>query len=303
LGVQERTSPVDVIATLRHCRIRAAAVLGFYTMSLDPSAIVRAFLASGSLPLSRSVSQVQSMLSSADYNACDLAEHLRTDPNLAARVMSVANSAFFARSPCAAIDDAVNRLGTVQLTRIFAQVLASAAMAVPYKAYDLPAQAILRHSIFAAVGSEMVARTKGEDRSAAYMVGLLHLIGMLVVENVWSKKANAPKLTLVNFEQEWSADEIKLCGFDHPTLGAELLRQLSFPESVAYTVGRQYKTPVGPAAAALHVGRMARTFRDVTFKLTPDPEVMAVYGLTPQSKLDSFLLDVREEAQRVMQAG
>ncbi len=242
------------------------------------------------------------MLSSADYNACDLAEHLRMDPNLAARVMSVANSAFFARSPCAAIDDAVNRLGTVQLTRIFAQVLASAAMVTPYRAYDLPAQAVWRHSIFAAVGSEMVARKQGEDRSAAYMVGLLHLIGMLVVESIWIKKAGAQKFTLVNFEKEWSADEIKLCGFDHPTLGAELLRQLSFPESVAKTVGQQYQNPVGPAASALHVGRMARTFRDVTFKLIPNPTVMDTYGLGTESKLDSFLMDVREEAQRTMQA-
>lgn len=242
------------------------------------------------------------MLSSADYNACDLAEHLRMDPNLAARVMSVANSAFFSRQPCAAIDDAVNRLGSVQLTRIFAQVLANAAMIHPYRAYDLPAQAIWRHSIFAAVGAEMAARRKGEDRSAAYMVGLLHLIGMLVVENIWQKKINAPKLALVNFTQEWATDEIKLCGFDHTALGAELLRQIAFPESVVQAVGRQYQAPVEPVSCALYVGRMSRAFRDFTFKIDPNPEVINRYDLTPDSKLQSFIMDVREEAQRAMQA-
>ena len=271
-------------------------------MPLDPSAIVRAFLASGSLPLSRSISQVQTMLSSADYNSCDLAEHLRLDANLAARVMSVANSAFFSRQPCGAIDDAVNRLGTVQLTRIFAQVLANAAMIHPYHAYDLPAQAIWRHSIFAAIGSEMAARRQGEDRSAAYMIGLLHLIGMLVVDNMWLKKPGAQKLALVNFEQEWSADEKKLCGFDHPTFGAELLRQLAFPESVVNSIGQQYQVPANAAGRALYIGRMARTFRGVTFKIDPDPALMASYDLNPDSKLQSFLTDVREEAQRAMQA-
>jgi len=242
------------------------------------------------------------MLSSADYNACDLAEHLRMDPNLAARVMSVANSAFFSRQPCGAIDDAVNRLGTVQLTRIFAQVLAGAAMVTPYHAYDLPAQAIWRHSIFAAVGAEMAARKQGEDRSAAYMVGLLHLIGLLVIENYWVKKGGQPKFALVNFEQEWSADEKKLCGFDHPTLGAELLRQLAFPESVVTAIAQQYKAPVGAIANALFLGRMARAFRGVTFKMEPIPAVMNAYDLGSDSKLQSFLLDVREEAQRTMQA-
>ena len=243
------------------------------------------------------------MLSSADYNAADLAEHLRMDANLAARVMSVANSAFFARSPCAAIDDAVNRLGTVQLTRIFAQVLASAAMITPYHAYDLPPQAVWRHSIFAAVGAEMAARKKSEDRSVAYMVGLLHLIGMLVIENLWVKRGGQPKFTLVNFEQEWSADEKKLCGFDHPTLGAEVLRQLSFPETVVNSVARQYRVPLEPLTSALHLGRMARAFRGVTFKMEPNQDVLKNYDLGSDSKLQAFIMDVREEAQRAMTAG
>ena len=241
------------------------------------------------------------MLSSADFNACDLAEHLRMDSTLAAKVMSVANSAFFARSPCGAIDDAVNRLGTVQLTRIFAQVLANAAMVTPYHAYDLPPQAVWRHSIFAAVGAEMAARKKSEDRSTAYMVGLLHLIGMLVIENIWVKRGGQPKFTLVNFEQEWSADEKKLCSFDHPAMGAELLRQLSFPESVVSAVAGQYRAPLTPLASALHIGRLARTFRGVTFKMEPNLEVTSRYDLDSESKLQAFLLDVREEAQRAMQ--
>jgi len=271
-------------------------------MPLDPVTIVRAFLASGSLPLSRSISQVQNMLSSADYDSCDLAEHLRMDGNLAARVMAVANSAFFSRQPCATIDDAVNRLGTVQLTRIFAQVLANAAMVHPYHAYDLPAQAIWRHSIFAAVGAEMAARRKGEDRSTAYMVGLLHLIGMLVVDHMWVKKPGSPKFTLVNFEQEWSADEKKQFDFDHPTYGAELLRQLTFPENIVSTIAQQYKAPNNSLSNALYLGRMSRAFRGITLKIDQNPAVIAYYDLNPESKLQSFLTDIREEAQRAMQA-
>lgn len=271
-------------------------------MPSDPSILVKAFLASGSLPLSRSISQVQTMLSRADYDACDLAEHLRMDPTLAARVMSVANSAFFSRQPCAAIDDAVNRLGTVQLTRIFAQVLAGAAMIHPLTAYGLPADAMWRQSILAAVGAEMAARRQGEDRSAAYMVGLLHLVGMLVINNFWKQRGNPPKLNLVNFEQEWSADEKTLCAFDHPTLGAEVLRQLSFPASVVSAVGRQYQDPIGPTGCALYIGRLARNFGGLTITANSNPAVLNDFDLATESKLQSFLSDVREEAQAMMQA-
>jgi HD-like signal output (HDOD) protein len=217
--------------------------------------------------------------------------------------MSVANSAFFARSPCDAIDDAVNRLGTVQLTRIFAQVLASAALMTPLKAYGLPADAIWRRSVFAAVGAELAAGRNGEDRSASYMVGLLHQVGMLVVNNLWIKQGATQKMNFADFDQEWSAEERGLCGFDQAALGSELLKQLSFPESVYLVIGRQYRNPLEPLACALYIGRLARSFACDSIKPEPNREVMQNYKLNSTGQLDVFLSDVRQEAQNRMQGG
>eukprot|EP01035_Chromulina_nebulosa_P042074 gene42075-56968_t len=102
--------------------------------------------------------------------------------------MAVANSAFFSRQPCGSIDDAVNRLGTTQLTRIFSQVLAGAALMTPLKAYNLAADAIWRRSVITAVGAELAARRNGDEGSGAYMVGLLHQIGMIAVNQLWLQK-------------------------------------------------------------------------------------------------------------------
>lgn len=272
-------------------------------MALDASAIVKTFLASGSLPLSRSISQVQTMLSKADYDAADLAEHLRVDPTLAARVMSVANSAFFSRSPCGSIDEAVNRLGTVQLSRIFAQVLASATMVVPLKAYGMQADAVWRRSIVAAVGAEMAVRRKGGDRSAAYMVGLLHLVGMYVINGFWSiQPGTREKLNFIDFDTEWVADERKLCRFDHASVGAELMRQLNFPETVADVIGRQYRPAGEPLSGALYVGRHVRSFLCDKIPLTPNQEILRDFNISTDSELEVFINDVREEAASMMKA-
>ena len=271
-------------------------------MRLDSSTLVQSFLASGSLPLSHSISKVQAMLSRADYDACDLAQHLRLDPTLAARVMSVANSAFFSRKPCGAIEDAVNRLGTVQLTRIFAQVLASSALIHPLRAYGLPADALWRRSVLAAVGAEMAAGRKGEDRSAAYMIGLLHLVGMLVIDSVWAKRTEMKKLSLWDFEREWAADEKDMCGFDHAALGAEMLRQLSFPPSVVSAISRQYDPPVEPVECSLYVGRVVRSVLCDAHNLNPNQEVLREFKLASDSQLEAFIMDVREEVQNMMQA-
>lgn len=272
-------------------------------MALDASAIVKTFLASGSLPLSRSISQVQNMLSKADYDAADLAEHLRVDPTLAARVMSVANSAFFSRTPCGSIDEAVNRLGTVQLSRIFAQVLANATMVHPLKAYGMQADAVWRRSIVAAVGAEMAARRKGGDRSTAYMVGLLHLVGMYVINGFWSIQAGVrEKINFVDFDQEWIADERKLCRFDHAAVGAELMRQLSFPETVADVVGRQYRPPGESLSSALYVGRHVRSFLCDKVPLIPNMDVLREFNISTDSELSEFIDDVKQEALTLMQA-
>ena len=272
-------------------------------MALDASAIVKTFLASGSLPLSRSISQVQTMLSRADYDAADLAEHLRVDPTLAARVMSVGNSAFFSRTPCGSIDDAVNRLGTVQLSRIFAQVLANATMVQPLKAYGMQADAVWRRSIVAAVGAEMAARRKGGDRSTAYMVGLLHLVGMYVINGFWNIQAGErEKINFVDFDNEWVADERKLCRFDHAAVGAELMRQLSFPETVADVIGRQYRLPGEILSGALYLGRHVRSFLCDKITLTPNQEVLRDFNISTDSELEVFINDVREEAAAMMQA-
>jgi HD-like signal output (HDOD) protein len=272
-------------------------------MALDATAIVKTFLATGSLPLSRSISQVQTMLSRADYDACDLAEHLRVDPTLAARVMSVANSAFFSRSPCGSIDDAVNRLGTVQLTRIFAQVLANATMVLPLKGYGMQADAIWRRSIVAAVGAEMATKRKGGDCSVAYMVGLLHLVGMYVINNFWSiQPGNREKINFVDFDQEWVADERKLCRFDHASVGAELMRQLAFPETVADAIGGQYRPPGESLGAALYIGRYVRSFMCDKVALTPNQEILREFDISTDSERETFIEDVRQEALTLMQA-
>ncbi len=243
------------------------------------------------------------MLRGADYNAADLAEHLRMDATLAARVMAVANSAFFARSPCEGIDDAVNRLGTVQLTRIFAQVLASAALMTPLRAYGYAADGIWRRSLFAAVGSEMTAGLNSGDRSASYMVGLLHQVGMLVVNDLWTKEGGMSKLTFVDFDQEHSEDERNLYGFDQATLGAELLKQLSFPESVHHVIRRQYRNPLEPLACALYMGRLVRSQACDKINPIPNQDVLQSLKISTSGQLDTFLSDVREEAQNRMQGG
>jgi HD-like signal output (HDOD) protein len=267
-----------------------------------PSALVASYLASGGLPFSRSIAQVQGLLASAEYDARDLAAFLRLDPTLAARVMAVANSAYFSRNPCADIDAAVSRLGAVQLGRIFSHILARGALIQPLRAYGLPANALWRRSVFTAIGAEMAAARKGHDRAAAYTVGLLHLLGLLVVDRLWQEARWTEPLALDDFEEEWSEDERNLCGWTHADLGEELLRQLSFPPGVFVAVGRLYEPPSVPLEHALYLGRLVQSCAFETPTLSPDCVSLREFDLIAPPQLEAFLAEVRAEALNIMQA-
>jgi len=260
------------------------------------SDIARAFLASGTLPLSRSITRVQTVLKSADYNAADLAEHMRTDPTLTARVMSVANSSFFSQAPCDGISDAVNRLGSTQLMRIFSQVLARAVMMSPLRAYALSAEDIWRRAVIAAVGAELAAGRQRQDRSLAYMVGLLHELGMLVVNTHWARGPGARTLKLADFETEYSADEKRSFHFNQAEVGGEVLHQLAFPESVYRGVARQYKLPLEPLGRALYMGRMAKAVYCCGLTPNANLEIVDSFGLGTKRDMDAFMEDVHSEA-------
>ena len=149
----------------------------------------------------------------------------------------------------------------------------------------------------------MAARKKGADRSAAYMVGLLHLVGMFVLNNYWQIQPGVrEKMNFVDFDTEWMLDERKLCRFDHASVGAELMRQLSFPETVADVIGRQYRLPGETLSGALYAGRYVRSFLCDKVPLTPNYDVLRDFGISTDGELEAFIEDVKQEALALMQA-
>jgi HDOD domain len=149
----------------------------------------------------------------------------------------------------------------------------------------------------------MAARKKGGDRSTAYMVGLLHLVGMFVINSFWQiQPGTREKINFVDFDQEWTADERKLCRFDHAAVGAELMRQLAFPEAVADILGRQFRPPGETMSGTLYLGRYVRSFLCDKITLTPNWEVFRMFNISTDSQVEEFINDVRQEAATLMQA-
>ena len=117
-----------------------------------------------------------------DLQYQQLRELLRVDPALAARVLKVANSAFYGSRTITSIDRSLTVLGAVAVAGI--------AMVARFDATSVPAgrasQALLhlrRHSLLTAVAAKRLAARSGDplwDPESAFVLGLLHDLGWLV---------------------------------------------------------------------------------------------------------------------------
>jgi putative nucleotidyltransferase with HDIG domain len=117
-----------------------------------------------------------------DIQYQQLRELLRVDPALAARVLKVANSAFYGSRSITSIDRALTVLGAVAVAGI-AMVARFDANLAPQSPRASEFRALRRHSLMTAVAAKaLAARAENSqwDREAAFVVGLLHDLGWIV---------------------------------------------------------------------------------------------------------------------------
>ncbi len=103
---------------------------------------------------------------------------VQSEPLIAVKVLQLAESAMYTRgSPLTSLDDAMARLGLRNLSDLFMQ--AALTMRVfRAKGYEVPMEALRKHSIVSAHLSRLVCRRIGFPDEYAYMCGLLHDVGI-----------------------------------------------------------------------------------------------------------------------------
>src|SRR5450432_1428481 len=112
-----------------------------------------------------------------DARITDLAELVDTDPPIAARFMSVANSVAYWRGLLtSSTQSAIVRLGLANTRDLLFQVV-YAASSGGLKRYQAQVQKSFKRSVVAAVAARTAARELEMDSEYDYMSGLLHDIG------------------------------------------------------------------------------------------------------------------------------
>lgn len=133
--------------------------------------------------------KIKHLLDTEDYSLKDIAELIRIDAGISAKLLSVANSAAFClRNKVLTVDQAINVLGT---TNVFA-IVSFIILNKQFKSNRLIFNSLIRSfwisSVeLAIISSELHKLDKGQTNETIFMSGLFHDIGTLLIISEFDK--------------------------------------------------------------------------------------------------------------------
>ncbi len=166
----------------------------------------------------------------------DVLEVAGEDPALAVRVLKMANSAMSSPvSPIENLERAVARLGATHV----AELVTAAAVTRVFVPRSLGERNLWHHAIEVATACRLMLSehpTKGADPGAAYLAGLLHDIGRLVMFDQSPAFIQAVDDLAWTTPRELVEAELRVVGADHATLGARVCEHWQVPQATTGTV-------------------------------------------------------------------
>ena len=177
-----------------------------------------------------------------DVDTRKIGEALSKDPVLSAKVLRLANSAFFGgQRSMSSIDAAVALIGIQALNRlIVACGVASSFKEIP----GIDLKVFWRDALVAATAAHKLAQRLQAESEEAYTCGLLHGTGHLILCQTYPDIANAMFTGFATVRgAELAGIEQGAFGIDHPAVGALWVETLGFPQPVADTIRKSAEAP------------------------------------------------------------
>ena len=220
---------------------------------------------------------------------------LSADPVLSAKLLRLANSAYYNVSrSVATVDDAVRMLGFVTVRTLVISSGLVNGFKHPPPGLDLPR--FWRYSLNTACAARWIANRSGEDAELAFTIGLMHAIGLVIMHV--GMPAEAGKLNEVAgpYQPGRIQHEMATLGFSFYDLSAGLAQRWKFPAVFATTI-RAIPAPLDGApdrlAAIVHLSAWRAQLAEA--REAPDDvdgevplAVAAMLGLEPGQLLEEM---------------
>lgn len=250
-------------------------------------------------PLPANLTRALKLMDEPDIAIKEIASAISMDQALTAQILKLANSAYYGFvHPASTLHEAIARLGFRRTKTVLFTVSYSSSMGQSIKGYNLGRGVLWQHSVAVAMVAQQLAERIAYPRpEEAYVAGLLHDIGKLILEQYY--RVNWQELLALGETQQLMLYEAEQSLFqvNHAQVGGALAQKWNLPDCLVEAITFHHlpdqAAEVPELAAVIHLSdliclRLGIGLTHDTFMPQPNASALRRLSLT-QIDLDALV--------------
>jgi putative nucleotidyltransferase with HDIG domain len=186
------------------------------------------------------IPKLLSLIESDKSNVADIADAISRDPAMTSNILKVANSAYYGFSKgISSLEKAVSLLGFNMVQSLALSIGVLRSLPAGKKSTHFSQKGLWIHSLSVATVMRELGKRFGkqEDTEHLFIIGLLHDIGKIVLDQFFSELFWLALEEVHNLGNvELHEVERRVIGFDHGEVGAMLLTRWKFPDMICNAI-------------------------------------------------------------------
>ena len=259
-------------------------------------------------PMPHIILKAREVIADPDSSLKKLADIIETDQALVAKVLTLANSAYYGVSGMvSSIQHASVLLGQKTLVQLITISASSSLLNKKLKSYQVAPDEMWKHSLACAFGARRICEKNHPDLvEDAFVAGLLHDAGKIILDPYLERHKDEFDRFSRQLDRPFYEAERAIIGFDHAEIMARACRLWRFPEAQSDAI-RFHHGPLdsenGQLAAMIHaadiLAKSAGYAVGAPGQITDiDPGILKRLKIN-QKDLDAITLEMLDDVKKI----
>lgn len=178
--------------------------------------------------LPQAASHVLRLADNPDSNPREIERAIETDPAITAKILKIANSAYYGSNHVPTVGRAISFLGLTTVKSVVVSIAMQQMVNGKNTCIALNKLELWKHILAVATGARIIGKLKMQGKSEElYCAGMMHEIGLLAMEKFVPQELHAALVKAKNSNQSLLEVETQVMGFNHADVGLLLTKNWS----------------------------------------------------------------------------